>query len=209
MNDKRPDAKDVVTEHRLTWIGVDDASRVDLACVELGTASMRAIGSARARYFSSSWEVDVADGWVTRALRVTTRGFGWERSLDLTRSDTGEWVAETSTRGDIDLPPPGLTDTGSLDGAVDCDLGLCPVTNTMPIRRLGLLERDVGETRLVMAWVEVPSLRVRRSDQVYASGPPSDRSQVRYRSLNSEFAAQLSVDVDGFVVDYPTLARRA
>lgn len=209
MDAIRPNANDVVTELLLTWFGVDDTTRVDLASVELGTASMRAIGSARAQHFSSNWELDVADGWVTRALRVTTRGFGWGRSLDLTRSDAGEWAAETSTRGDTDLPPPGLTDTGSLDGAVDCDLGLCPVTNTMPIRRLGLLERDVGETHLAMAWVEVPSLRVRRSDQVYASGPATDRRRISYRALNSEFAARLTVDADGFVVDYPTLARRA
>lgn len=197
-----------MTPHLLTWHGVDDTTRVDHASIELGQASMRAIGGAQARDFTSSWELDVADGWITRALRVTTRGFGWARSLELTRSDAGEWAAETSTRGDTNLPAPGLTDACSVDGAIDCDLGLCPVTNTMPIRRLKLLEQDVEETHLVMAWVEIPSLRVIRSDQVYASGPPNDRTHVHYSSLTREFTAHLTVDADGLVVDYPTLAHR-
>jgi uncharacterized protein len=198
-----------VTTHLLTWSGLDDTTRVDHASVELHRTSMRAVGGSVARTFSSSWELDVDCGWVTRGLRLTTRGFGWGRSLELTRSTAGEWVAEVSARGDAHLPDLGLADAGSLAGAVDCDLGLCPVTNTMPIRRLGLLERDVGETHLVMAWVDVPSLRVIRSDQVYGSGPASDPARVHFRSLKGGFAAQLTVDDDGFVIDYPTLAHRS
>ncbi|PRY68398.1 hypothetical protein B0I08_104100 [Glaciihabitans tibetensis] len=169
---------------------------------------MRAIGGAVAQDVSSSWELDVGIGWVTRALRVTTRGFGWARSLELTRSATGEWAAQSTAWGDADLPLPGLADPGSVAGAVDCDLGLCPVTNTMPIRRLDLLNRDVDETHLVMAWVEMPSLRVLRSDQLYSSGARGDRTHVRYQSFSRDFDASLSVDAHGLVVDYPTLARR-
>jgi uncharacterized protein len=179
-----------VTTHLLTWSGLDDTTRVDHASVELHRTSMRAVGGSVARTFSSSWELDVDCGWVTRGLRLTTRGFGWGRSLELTRSTAGEWVAEVSARGDAHLPDLGLADAGSLAGAVDCDLGLCPVTNTMP-------------------WVDVPSLRVIRSDQVYGSGPASDPARVHFRSLKGGFAAQLTVDDDGFVIDYPTLAHRS
>ncbi|ASD20857.1 hypothetical protein B7495_00985 [Cryobacterium sp. LW097] len=197
-----------MTSHLFSWSGIDDPTRVDHAFVELRESSMRAIGGARAQGFASSWELDVAPGWVTRALRVTTHGFGWARSLDLTRSDQGHWAAETSSRGDIDLPLPGLSDPGSLAEAIDCDLGLCPVTNTMPIRRLGLLDQNVEETKLVMAWVETPSLRVLRSDQIYASGPTGDRGRVRYTSFSRDFSAHLTVDDNGFVIDYPTLTHR-
>jgi hypothetical protein len=55
-----------------------------------------------------------------------------------------------------------------------------------------------------MAWVEVPSLRVLRSDQVYRSGPPGT---VLYRSRNRGHA-ELEVDTDGLVTLYPGLARR-
>jgi len=199
----------MTTLRRVIWVGVDDTSRVDQAVFAMGSTSMHAIGSAQGRDFSSSWELDVADGWITRALHVTTRGFGWARSLELTRSDTGEWGSVATAEGAVDLPAPGLADPGSVHGALDCDLGLCPVTNTMPIRRLSLLDQDVDETHLVMAWVDVPSLRVTRSDQAYTSGPAGDRTRIHYGSVNGQFAAQLTVDLDGVVVDYPTLARRS
>lgn len=94
----------------------------------------------------------------------------------------------------VDLAGPGLDDPGALANALVCDLGPCPLTNTMPIRRLRLLEANIAETELVMAWVEVPSLRVLRSDQVYRSGPPGT---VLYRSRNRGYAGELEVDTEG------------
>ena len=199
----------------LHWAGVDDPTRRDHAVVDLDARSMRAVGASQSgapgSEFASAWQLDVADGWITRSLSVTTRGFGWSRELILTRSAAGIWSAEADARGETDLAAPGLDDPDALDGAIDCDLGLCPVTNTMPIRRLRLLDGEVDENALVMAWVEMPSLRVIRSDQVYASGPdahaPSER-RVRYRSYSRDFHAELTVDADGLVIDYPGLAVR-
>lgn len=155
-----------VTRRLLSWTGLDDPTRVDHASVELGKDWMRAISSACSQQFTTCWELDVASGWQTWSLHVTARGFRWSRTLELTRSVTSEWSAVADHNGTSDLPDPGLHDASSLTGATDCDLGLCPLTNTMPIRRLGLLDRHVARTRLVMALVEVPSLRVLRSDQL-------------------------------------------
>jgi hypothetical protein len=58
----------------------------------------------------------------------------------------------------------------------------------------------------------VPSLAVLPSGQVYSSAAPLDpasgRGVVRYRSETRDFMADLTVDEDGLVVDYPRLARR-
>lgn len=78
----------------------------------------------------------------------------------------------------------------------------------MPIRRLALLDGGVLHTPLVMAWVEMPTLRVIRSDQLYASGSANAPLTVRYASHSRDFQAELTVDSDGVVVDYPHLARR-
>jgi hypothetical protein len=189
----------------VTWRGTDDPDRVDRAVIRLGTTGMAAHGSSVTTDYATAWSLDATDSWSTRALEVSVHGSGWTRSLLLTRDGNGHWAAEARTRGDADLPPAGLADPSSVDGAVDCDLGLCPATNTMPIRRLGVLGRSVPETALVMAWVEVPSLRVIRSDQVYASSTPG---RVRYRSYSRDFQAELTVDTDGIVIDYPGLASR-
>jgi len=49
----------------------------------------------------------------------------------------------------------------------------------MTIRRLELLEAQVPKTRLIMAWIDMPSLEVIASDQYYSS---IDAKTVRYAS---------------------------
>ena len=50
------------------------------------------------------------------------------------------------------------------------DLGACPLTNTPPVRRLGLLRAKAGTTSTVtVAWVLVPSLEVVASRQTYTA----------------------------------------
>jgi hypothetical protein len=55
----------------------------------------------------------------------------------------------------------------------------------------------------VMAWVDVPSLALTRSEQRYE---PLRPGRVRFRS--GAFTADVEFDGDGFVVLYPGLAER-
>jgi hypothetical protein len=187
------------------WRGIDDPLRVDRARLVFDNDGLHALGTTIAPSFGSVWQLEVDRGWVTRELCVTTRGFGWSRTLQLTRSEQGAWAANVTALGDNGLPAAGLADPQSVDEALDCDLGLCPVTNTMPINRLGLVDSAVPPASLVMAWVDVPSLRVTRSDQVYGSSMPG---QISYASPGGNFHADLTCDRNGVVIDYPGLATR-
>ncbi|GAB3261969.1 hypothetical protein GCM10027425_25660 [Alteromonas gracilis] len=187
----------------LTWRGLDDPDRIDLARVAIDGTTMQAHGTSSTPAYALSWSLVIDAGWVTRRLDVAVRAVGWSRSLRLERSDVGVWSAEAVAGGVVDLPAPGLADPALLEGAVDCDLGLCPVTNTMPLRRLGLLDGAADPTTLLMAWVEVPSLRVLPSEQVYAADGSG-----RVSFASGSFAAALEVDDVGLVIDYPELARR-
>ena len=90
-----------------------------------------------------------------------------------------------------------------LDGADFFDLGWSPLFNSLPVLRDGLL--DGGPARAyVMYWVDVPSLEVTRSEQRYE---PLGANVVGFRS--GSFSAEIRFDADGFVVDYPGIARRA
>jgi uncharacterized protein len=75
-----------------------------------------------------------------------------------------------------------------LDGCVDVDISATPFTNTLPIRRLGL---QPGETTL------------------RAPGGTGRRRSHRFEALPSGFTAELPVNADGLVIDYPGLFRRA
>lgn len=204
------------TRH-VAWTGWDDdPDRLEAATVTVRDDRLAALGTSRAAAYATAWALRTGPGWVTEHLDVSVRGLGWSRHLDLLRTPDGAWRDDVRESGTppSGLAAPGIADPASLDGALDCDIALCPVTNTMPILRLGLLgdRPPAGETRLVMAWVDLPSLAVLRSDQAYAAREPLDpmtgQGVVTYTSATRDFTADLTVDADGLVLEYPHLARR-
>lgn len=172
----------------------DDPHGVELAEVRLSrsslTASGIAVGSDPVPY-RLDYSLETAPDFVTTLLRVEARGEGLHKTLDLRRSATGEWRA-----GDDELQ--------ELAGALDCDLGLSPLTNSMPVLRHGLLDTTTS-VELLMAWVSVPDLTVHASRQGYTG---LGDGVVRYESLDGSFAADIVFDEDGLVIDYPGIGRR-
>jgi len=174
------------------------------------TAKGVAIGSAPLPY-RLDYELDTGAAFATSRLRVTSRGEGWRRELDLRRDDgdgDGDgWSIAAKEEGEVDLPPAG-GDTTCLADALDCDVGLSPVTNMMPILRHGLLESG-GPIELMMAWVGVPALAVQADQQRYRHLRSSDdRHVVRFEATDGSFAADITFDADAVVIDYPSIARR-
>ena len=145
--------------------------------------------------------------FVTTRLELNVAGEGWWRTLDLRRDGSGAWSADASSNGEAPVPlPPPAGDLGTLDGALDCDLALSPLTNTMPVLRHGLLE-GAGSADFLMAWVSLPDLAVHAAPQRYTAvrDLPEGRRLVRFESLDDPFTADLTFDRDGLVVDYPDL----
>jgi hypothetical protein len=85
-----------------------------------------------------------------------------------------------------------------LDGSDFFDVGYSPLFNSLPVLD-GLKE----PREFVMAWVDVPSLEVSRSEQRYE---PLGHGVVRFSS--GSFVADIQFDQDGFVTYYPGLAER-
>jgi hypothetical protein len=190
-----------------TWAGVDEW-RAESAHVHPGRDRFTAAGvqlGVDPVPYRLDYRLETSAGWVTSTLDVTVVGTGWRRSLHLERGTDGVWSARHDTEGQSPLPDPGF-DADALTGALDCDLGLSPLTNTMPILRLGL-HRSGGSADLIMAWVSVPDLDVQRSPQRYEHLRTTPEGAVVAFSSGS-FAADLTVDAGGFVLDYPGLARR-
>lgn len=158
--------------------------------------------------YACRYDLSADAAWASARLEVTAEGAGWQRTLRMERVP-GRWRVTTSERGNLNAvaptaPLPGTEDPDRLGDADDVDLYASPLTNTLPIRRLGLLGRPAGTTRTITAaWVLLPSLAVVPSEQTYTV---LGDGKIRYAS--GSFTADLTVDADGFVVDYPALARR-
>ncbi len=77
------------------------------------------------------------------------------------------------------------------------DIACTAATNTLPIRNLGL---DVGQAAEIdVLYVPVPGLDPTIARQKYTR----HASGYLYENLTSGFSAQLTVDADGWVRDYP------
>ncbi|GAA4228542.1 hypothetical protein FHR32_008158 [Streptosporangium album] len=183
----------------LVWMKDEGAEYAEVDFAQEMTAVGVAIGADPVPY-RLEYTLRTLPGHITELLTVRAHGAGWSRALDLRRSTQGIWSCETKEEGHLGGPPPG-GDVNVLNDALDCDLGLSPLTNTMPVLRHGL-HRAGGHVDLVMAWVEVPSLRVIHYPQRYTHVRPN---VVRYESEG--FSADLTLDDDGVVVDYPGLAK--
>jgi len=199
----------------ITWIkdrGAEFAVVDVSATADVGGGLLCATGvavGADPLPYRLDYELDCGDRFITQWLSVRAQGAGWQRNLELSRDPDGGWTVEASADGKpgLALPPPG-GDPASFREALDCDLALSPLTNTMPVLRHGLLTGG-GQVDYLMAWVSVPDLAVRSSAQSYSfmRREAAGLSVIRFES--GTFTGDVVFDTDGIVVDYPGIGRRA
>jgi uncharacterized protein len=129
--------------------------------------------------------------WTTRQLIVEE---SVSRTVMTFRSDgAGRWTNDTGRVIE------------ELTGCIDIDIAATPFTNTLPIRRLALQSGDRRDLRMV--YVIVPELTVLAADQRYTCLAANDDGAT-YRFESGSFRADITVDAEGLVVDYPDLWRR-
>jgi hypothetical protein len=186
-----------VSDRRLLVWSVTATAGFDAAWVSLDEDRLSAEGEAvghEPEAYTVRYRLETDASWVTRRLIVESRTQDGARTLDLRRED-GAWTVNGTVRSD-------------LAEALDCDLAACPLTNTMPILRRDL-HRAPGDVTFLMAFVEVPSLRVVPSRQRYVTirvGSSDAPAVIGYRSEG--FESDLEIDDAGFVLVYPKLGRR-
>ena len=115
-------------------------------------------------------------------------------------------LADPATKGELSVASSHLTRLGSLRSTF---VNFAPRLNTLVTRwKRGVyrVAQRPGNGTIRDSCGPV----VRKIDQLYGSGSrdESSRCSVRYTSRSRNFDAELTVDREGMVVDYPTLAQR-
>jgi uncharacterized protein len=136
-------------------------------------------------------------GWRFREVTISVTSAVEQKSLTLEASAAadrdGGWRANGRPRPD-------------LDGCDDIDIDCTPLTNTLPIRRL---DWSAGKAYDIdVAYVRVPELEVRKVRQRYTALGRGTTGEQAFRYEAGSFQADLNVDADGFVLDYPGIWRR-
>lgn len=142
--------------------------------------------------FRLVYRLQWSDDWQLRSADFTLAKGGANLSLNLRTDGKGNWQ---------DGEGRSLTE---LEGCMDIDIWPTPFTNSFPIRRQPMA---IGERRTFrMAWVCGPDLTVKPQPQAYTR--VKDRLYLFESLGGSGFKAELPVDEDGIVLDYPELFRR-
>ncbi|MFI9586036.1 putative glycolipid-binding domain-containing protein [Streptomyces sp. NPDC052236] len=185
----------MVTSHVLTW-AVTDSQGYETSWIELRGTTLQARGRAVATVPAPHWisyELETGEHYVTRELRIRAATTTGSSELRLLHDGHGRWTADGDPLPDV-------------DGALDCDIALSPLTNTMPLLRHGL-HLTPGERTFLTAWVSVPDLTVHPSAQTYTHLARTERGGL-VRFASGDYRSDVEFDADGLVINYPDLAHR-
>ncbi|WBU65268.1 putative glycolipid-binding domain-containing protein [Paracoccus aerodenitrificans] len=129
-----------------------------------------------------SYIVTCDEAWRTRSARIQGRAGRRDLTLSIHRDDLGIWRISGE-----EVP--------ELNGLQDIDLGFTPATNTLPIRRLRAQSKDSAE--IGAAWLDPSDWTLKLLPQHYR------RLDTGWHYASGGFEADLTVNADGFVTDYP------
>jgi hypothetical protein len=142
--------------------------------------------------FRLTYRLTWDETWQLRDAELVVATEHFTRLLNLQTNGQGRWRHRDGRSID------------DIDGCLDVDIWPTPFTNSFPIRREPMA---VGERRQFrMAWISAPDLTVRAQPQAYTR--LADRLYLFENLDGSGFRAELPVDEDGIVLDYPELFRR-
>ncbi|MCZ0911089.1 putative glycolipid-binding domain-containing protein [Gordonia amicalis] len=181
----------------LTWRG-EDTDRLEQVRLVVSGARVKAYGRIIAAAtddhepFSASYELQTTDTGITRRLTVHLICDTGETQFGITRDNEGTWLIRR---------PDGEIIQSDFEGAEDVDLALSPMFNALPLRRKGITPAD-GTVEVPVMYMYLPSGEVKPATMSYTATADGV-------DLVSPLATTtITLDDNGFVADYPGLARR-
>jgi hypothetical protein len=182
----------------LTW-RAQDVSRMESVRVQLSGKRLKANGRIVAAAsetnpaFAAYYDLQTDEAGATKRLGMTVTLAERERQLAIARDEENMWLV-TDHQGER---------RAGYDGALDVDVVFSPFFNALPVRRLGVHERADSVT-LPTVYVNVPDMTVTAALVSYTSEGRLDGIKLRSPVADTV----VSVDKEGFIVDYPGLAER-
>lgn len=143
--------------------------------------------------FSASYDLLTGKNGATRRLTITVTLAERERQLSIARDEENMWLVQDHTQ----------TSRSAYGGALDVDVMMSPFFNALAIRRLDLYQH-AASVSLPVVYVRLPELTVETATMGYSSS--SGGGSIK---LDSPVAkTTITVDSNGFILDYPGLAER-
>ena len=196
------------TEHKegawpaiLTW-RAHNLPRMESVRVQLSGNRIKAYGrivsaaTESTPAFSASYDLVTDETGGTKRLSMSVTLAERERQLSIARDEENMWLVQDHS---------GQTSRATYDGAMDVDVVFSPFFNALPIRRTGLYKR-ADSVSLPVVYVWLPELTVKSQTISYTSTGDDGGEGIKLDSPVAD--TTITVDSEGFIVDYPGLAER-
>jgi hypothetical protein len=187
------------TERSIVWSSCDEPGFEHLRLMQEAdriTADGIVLKVCKDNAFRVQYGIHCDENWGLREVTVKLLD---DESLNikLSTDGNGHWTNESGQP------------VFSLNGCYGVDISATPFTNTLAIRQLDLKPGESAE--LVVVFIAVPEMAVEPSRQRYTCQELNDDGGLyRYEDegLFKGFTADLRVDREGLVLDYPKLFKR-
>lgn len=128
--------------------------------------------------------------WETTEVELRTQLNNKRQVLHYHKEETGYWQKDGAP-------------VETLNGCTDVDISLTPFTNTLAINRLKLPINEAREIRVL--YFDILEQSIRPVSQKYSR---LSETTYKFENVPNDFEAIITVDDEGFVVDYPELFER-
>jgi uncharacterized protein len=180
----------------LTW-RAHDVTSMESVRVQLSGNRIKAYGRIVAAAtdahpaFSASYDLNTDETGATKRLSLTVTLAERERQLSIARDEENMWLVQDHQSSKRE----------AFEGALDVDVVLSPFFNALPIRRTGIY-REPDTITLPVVYVRLPDFSVELETISYSN----DGSSLTVKSPVAD--TSITVDDQGFILDYPGLAER-
>jgi hypothetical protein len=147
-------------------------------------------GQGLGKLLNVNYQLDINKQWEIQSVKIDLQS-DFSFSIYLHKNKEKQW---TNEKGEI---------ISRLNNCTDIDITLTPFTNTLPINRLNLA---IGESKEIeVVYFDLPTQNFNPSKQRYTN---LGNGIYKYESLASGFTANLKVDSEGIVLNYPGIWHR-
>ncbi|MBE9586917.1 putative glycolipid-binding domain-containing protein [Mucilaginibacter sp. JRF] len=180
-------------EKLVIWKGIADYNSVEHCLVTASTTdvtvSSTIVGTINDLSFEVNYSLLLDGGWNAKEVYIEYVVDGTPHSWHYVKVSVG-WLGG-------DSPEPVHCD------CVDVDITMTPFTNSLPINRLNLQPGQSAEIEVL--YFDIPTEKVSTDVQKYTC---IDEHTYRFENDGGNFTAELTIDSDGMITNYPGLFER-
>ena len=180
-------------QKNILWTGIEYYSLENciLTITDKGSEIRSSIiGTYANALYKIDYRISINRHWEATFFEIKSQLYNTVEIIDFRKEEKGNWYVN------------GLPDE-RFTGCIDIDISLTPFTNTLPINRLRLSEKE--DEQIKVLYVDVLGRKMMPVLQKYTRLSSTD---YKFENVPNDFESVISVDDLGLVVDYPGLFKR-